>query len=54
MWGDKNLFFRHGKMEEDLKIRPEWTEYTPMWHFMNIDKTKETPEGGCPFKRLWA
>jgi hypothetical protein len=28
-WGDKHLFFRHQDMAIDLKIHPEWTQYTP-------------------------
>ncbi len=24
-WGDKELFFRHGLMDDDLKLHPEWT-----------------------------
>ena len=28
-WGDRNLFFRHQDMAQDLAIKPEWTEYTP-------------------------
>lgn len=50
MWADKHLFFRHGKMDDDLLMRPKWTEYTP-----SIDKKQsdETPEGGCPFRKLF-
>eukprot|EP00092_Neocalanus_flemingeri_P039229 GFUD01042706.1.p1 GENE.GFUD01042706.1~~GFUD01042706.1.p1 ORF type:complete len:321 (+),score=78.75 GFUD01042706.1:47-1009(+) len=32
-WGDKHLFFRHQDMLEDLKIRPEWKEFTPKFGF---------------------
>jgi len=28
-WGDSHLFFRHQLMDDDLKIHPEWTAYTP-------------------------
>jgi len=24
LWGDQRLFFSHTKLEEDLKLRPEW------------------------------
>jgi len=30
-WGDRKLFFRHQDMVEDLKIRPEWKEFTPIF-----------------------
>lgn len=26
-WGDQNLFFRHEKMDDDLKAHPEWAPY---------------------------
>ena len=28
-WGDEHMFFRHQKMDDDLKLRPEWEPYTP-------------------------
>ena len=30
-WGDRKLFFRHQDMQEDLKIQPEWKEFTPIF-----------------------
>jgi len=30
-WGDRKLFFRHQDMAEDLKIRPEWKKFTPIY-----------------------
>lgn len=30
-WGDENMFFRHERMDDDLKIRPEWIPYTPVF-----------------------
>ena len=32
-WGDKQLFFRHQDMAEDLKIQPEWVEFTQTFGF---------------------
>lgn len=28
-WGDENLFFRHGNMEDDIELKKEWAEYVP-------------------------
>lgn len=30
-FGDEQLFFRHQKMDEDLKHKPEWESLTPKW-----------------------
>lgn len=27
-YGDKKLFFRHTRMEDDLKLRPEWEDFS--------------------------
>jgi len=39
-WGDENLFFRHGNMEDDLILKPEWADYVP---FVSLD-------GKCPYQ----
>jgi len=28
-WGDEHMYFRHQRMDDDLKLRPEWLPYTP-------------------------
>lgn len=28
-WGDEHMFFRHQRMDDDLKFKPEWEKYTP-------------------------
>ena len=28
-WGDDHLFFRHGNVEDDIKLKPEWADYVP-------------------------
>jgi len=38
-WGDKNLFFRHQDIAEDLALRPEWEQF--------LDKFGP-PNPGCP------
>lgn len=30
-WGDENLFFRHQKMDDDVKINPDWDQYLPKY-----------------------
>ena len=39
---DENLYFRHQKMDEDLKLRPDFEPFTPRYSL----------NGGCPFKFL--
>lgn len=38
-WADENLFFRHQRQDDDLKIHPEWEPYT----------ARESLGGKCPF-----
>ena len=38
-WGDESLFFRHQKMNDDIKYNPEWEKYLP----------KYSLGGKCPF-----
>lgn len=28
-WGDKRMFFRHQRADDDLRYRPEWTPHYP-------------------------
>jgi len=30
-FGDEHLYFRHERMDDDLKLRPEWEPYTPKY-----------------------
>ena len=43
-WGDKNLYFRHQDMAEDVAIRPEWEDY--------LDKFGIPGDSGCPVIRM--
>ena len=43
-WGDENLFFRHQRMDDDLKFHPEWEPYTPRYSL----------NGKCPFEKMLA
>lgn len=38
-WGDSSLFFRHQKMDDDVKYHPEWVPYLPTF----------SKGGKCPF-----
>jgi hypothetical protein len=40
-WGDESLFFRHQKMDDDVKYHPEWFQY--------LEKYSDAGKGGCPF-----
>merc|ERR1711936_503544 len=43
-WGDKNLYFRHQDMAEDVASRPEWEDY--------LDKFGIPGDSGCPVIRM--
>merc|ERR1719219_1598719 len=43
-WGDKNLYFRHQDMAEDVVIKPEWEDY--------LDKFGIPGDSGCPVSRM--
>ena len=63
-WGDEHMYFRHQRMDDDLKIRPEWEPYTPDAKvFGMIDRFMDDPKGNfkavakvglsaCPFAWL--
>lgn len=44
-WGDKNFFVRHQKFDDDLKIHPEWAQYSSSYSRGN----QVLYGGGCPF-----
>lgn len=49
-WGDEKMFIRHQRMEDDLKIHPEWEPYTPKYKGLLV--LEEANEPGCPFAHL--
>ena len=62
-WGDEHMFFRHQRMDDDLKYKPEWEPYTPnpkplfsrvgkMFHDEKAVKTEEAQP--CPFMSLFS
>merc|ERR1711973_179642 len=42
-WGDEHLFIRHQDMAEDLRLRPEWNQYTPQYSFFLRDADRPSP-----------
>jgi len=50
-WGDESLFFRHNRMDYDLKEHPEWEPFTPKFSIFGKSKLEsDGPEKeGCPF-----
>ena len=56
-WGDKNLFFRHQDMSDDLAIHPEWTAYTPLFTALTAKEAVNGVVGKvaskCPFAYLF-
>jgi len=43
------MFFRHQKMDEDLKYHPEWTPYCPKYGSSTGSESAHQP---CPYKEL--
>lgn len=60
LFADRDLFFGHQPLEEDVLLRPEWQDYEPtlnsaLWG--TIFGGSQTTDGrklgaGCPFARL--
>lgn len=54
MFGDKELYFRHQIIEDDLALMPEWTDYEPPFKSSSaIEEGEEQPKARCPFAYLW-
>lgn len=59
-FGDKDLFFRHQKLEEDIALRPEWETFEPKYDGGIFDSVGNTVlsagqkiSAKCPFSYLW-
>ena len=58
-WGDDHMFFRHQRMEDDLKLRPEWEPYTPKFSVFGntveeaTNTIVNTIVANCPFAYLF-
>merc|ERR1712062_677071 len=58
LWGDQQLFFRHGRMDDDLLEKPEWADYVQVWDRGTLEEVGLTqpmpfPASSCPFSYLW-
>lgn len=52
-FGDEHLYFRHERMDDDLKLRPEWEPYTPKYEgFFSLEQEDSNASAGCPFAEL--
>lgn len=56
-WGDEHMYFRHERMDDDLKLKPEWEQYAPKYGgFFSLEQEIANLEGpksnGCPFANL--
>jgi len=56
-FGDEHMFFRHQRMDDDLKIRPEWEPYTPVFKVFGevgemVEDVANKILGSCPFAYL--
>lgn len=63
-WGDEHMYFRHQRMEDDLKLRPEWEPYVLKPYIKNVVTPKINDDatgtalvmemdGDCPFLKLF-
>ena len=59
-FGDKDLFFRHQALEEDIAIHPEWEPYEPLFDGSLFGSAGNTVfsagqkiSAKCPFSYLW-
>ena len=50
-FGDKDLFFRHQRLEEDLALMPEWQPYEPEFYLLSA--AGDLLPSKCPFAHLW-
>ena len=56
-WGDEHMFFRHQRMDDDLKYKPEWEPYESKYEgFFSLAQECDSVQAmghpqksGCPF-----
>lgn len=56
LWGDQQLFFKHQRIDDDLKVFPEWEPFLQHWELGKLNETgliSPAPEEACPFKFLF-
>lgn len=57
LWGDKDLFFQHRRMDDDIKRRPHYFDWLQFWdNGKHNDTPLQDPAPGqkCPFFFLFA
>ena len=59
LWGDKNMFFRHQRHDDDFRYHPEWMTETPAFFMTEAEELKLHPHqelraSSCPFSWLFA
>ena len=53
LFGDDHLYFRHQRMDDDLKLRPEWEQYTPKYGgIFSLEEQYDNEPSGCPFANI--
>jgi len=56
LWGDQKLFFKHGRIEDDLEEMPQWEDYLQPWALGTLEETglgMPPPKPSCPFYFLY-
>jgi len=56
LWGDEKLFFKHQRIEDDLKFFPWWKDYLQTWSLGKMSETPlkfPPPTEKCPFRFLF-
>ena len=52
LWGDKDLFFQHHRMDDDIKVRPHYFDWLQFWdNGKHNDSPLQNPAPSqkCPF-----
>ena len=56
LWGDQTLFFKHQRIDDDLKVYPWWADYIQHWPEGKMAETgliDPPPAEKCPFAFLF-
>ena len=52
LWADRELFFQHRRMDDDIKHRPHYFEWLQFWDngkFSETPLVNPAPQQRCPF-----
>ena len=55
-WGDTQLFFKHARMDDDIKVRPHYFDWLEFWDNGKFSETplkNPAPMQRCPFMFLF-